>query len=69
MALVSLGAASFTISSIMAFRSSPMGWDASRVTAGTCEEQKRNPLMSITYSCSLLYFQLYLVELDFWVVR
>jgi uncharacterized membrane protein YhiD involved in acid resistance len=33
MGLVSLGAASFTISSIMAFRSSPMGWDASRVTA------------------------------------
>jgi len=33
MALVSLGACFFTISSIMAFKSSTMGWDASRVTA------------------------------------
>jgi putative Mg2+ transporter-C (MgtC) family protein len=33
MGLVSLGACSFTISSIMAFKSSTMGWDASRVTA------------------------------------
>lgn len=33
MALVSLGAAFFTVSSIMAFKSSTMGWDASRVTA------------------------------------
>jgi uncharacterized membrane protein YhiD involved in acid resistance len=33
MGLVSLGASSFTISSIMAFKSSTMGWDASRVTA------------------------------------
>lgn len=33
MGLVSLGACFFTISSIMAFRSSTMGWDASRVTA------------------------------------
>jgi uncharacterized membrane protein YhiD involved in acid resistance len=33
MGLVSLGACFFTISSIMAFKSSTMGWDASRVTA------------------------------------
>ena len=33
MGLVSLGACFFTISSILAFRSSTMGWDASRVTA------------------------------------
>jgi len=33
MGLVSLGACFFTISSIIAFRSSTMGWDASRVTA------------------------------------
>jgi putative Mg2+ transporter-C (MgtC) family protein len=33
MGLVSLGACSFTVSSIMAFKSSTMGWDASRVTA------------------------------------
>lgn len=33
MGLVALGACFFTISSIMAFRSSTMGWDASRVTA------------------------------------
>ena len=33
MGLVSLGSCFFTISSIMAFKSSTMGWDASRVTA------------------------------------
>lgn len=33
MGLVSLGACFFTISSQCAFKSSPMGWDASRVTA------------------------------------
>jgi uncharacterized membrane protein YhiD involved in acid resistance len=33
MGLVALGACSFTISSIMAFKTSTMGWDASRVTA------------------------------------
>lgn len=33
MGLVSLGACFFTISSITAFKSSTMGWDASRVTA------------------------------------
>lgn len=33
MGLVSLGACSFTISSIMAFKTSTMGWDASRVAA------------------------------------
>lgn len=33
MGLVSLGACFFTVSSISAFKSSTMGWDASRVTA------------------------------------
>jgi uncharacterized membrane protein YhiD involved in acid resistance len=33
MALVSLGSCVFTVGSILAFRSSTMGWDASRVTA------------------------------------
>ena len=33
MALVSLGSCFFTISSMLAFRASPMGWDSSRVAA------------------------------------
>lgn len=33
MALVSLGSCFFTISSMLAFRASPMGWDSSRVSA------------------------------------
>ena len=33
MGLVSLGACFFTVSSMLAFKSSTMGWDASRVTA------------------------------------
>lgn len=33
MGLVSLGSSSFTLSSIAAFKSSTMGWDASRVSA------------------------------------